>query len=92
MNSAVYTIPSDVRDTFSLLRSMIAEYCLNISHPISTLKGRPFATKNTMGMITPLLLRSNKTCFLTDVFWRPVAPINMMLFTGKVGKIFLPSF
>ena len=71
------------RDTIPLLRSITAECCRNMSHPINTLNGSPVATKNPIGIVTLLFVRSSDTCFLTDLFCRPVAPIIIILFTGK---------
>ena len=92
INSAVHSIFSEFRDTFALLISMIAEYFLNISQPTKILKGKPFATRNIIGMVTPLPVTSNDTCFLFVLFCFPVAPIKIMLFIGRVGKMLLHSF
>ena len=69
----------------------MAEHFLSTSHPNNILKGNPLATKNTVVIFTPLLFRSRKTCFFTDLFCRPVAPSNIILLTGKVGTILLHS-
>ena len=63
----------------------MAEWRRSMSHPNKTLKGSPWATKNTIGIPIPLLVTFIITCRLTVLFCLPVAPIIVMLWIGNVG-------
>ena len=73
-----------VSDTSPSRRLIMAEYCLSTSHPTSIEKGRPLATRNGIVTIIPLLLSSKDTCFRMVLFCRPVAPMIVTLFMGRV--------
>ena len=83
---SVVHIPCSVfSDTSPCRRSIMAEYCLSISHPTSIENGRPLATRKDIVNVKPLLLSSKDTCFLTVLFCLPVAPMIVTLFIGRVG-------
>ena len=75
----------DVYKRQPLARSIFAEWHHIISHPINTLKSKPWATKNTIGMVIPSLVTSRLTCCFIVLFCLPVSPIIAMLLMGSVG-------
>ena len=91
IKSAVHSTQFVFRNSLDLIMSMTTEYCFNISQPISIWNGKPLATKNVIGIVSLFLVNSNLTCLRTVLFWRPVAPMSIMLLIGNVSIGVLPS-